>query len=528
MLAGVVSALLSSGCRDVSSPVAVDPGPGALAATAQATPTNDRPDELPLAALATAASSSAGMFFEEDGTLVVRVVDRADDRAALAHLARVMATTRDLVPGGGRRPVRVRVMPASYTFRQLAEWRDLAFEHALTRIRAVRTLDLDERANRVELGIEAADFASVSAKVAQQLLSLGVDPNALHFRKLEGSGPRFDMAPPNSLTGGTSDPIAAGIQIDFNSSGCSLGFVAQWNGVLGFVTASHCSGSIYSLDHAAYYVGGIYVGSESVDPSGYPCGVRTCRGSDANFTTAPSGASLAVGRIYRTVWVNSGSTNVDQSQPYFDIVESGSNLVQGQRVDKVGRTTGWTSGTVTSTCKDATPTWNTVTRCAYEANYMRGSGDSGGPVFVRLASGDSTEVTLIGVHSSESWEGQGLFSKLERIKSDLGNGTWNVIAHGPTPPSGPLSVSIAGPVDVNTLSSCTLRYWTDVSGGDGSYSYNWSTSGNIVETSYGTAWIKFPSATGHWVQVEVSDGTGVQVTAYMELVASSSGMECNN
>ncbi|MBL0938735.1 MAG: hypothetical protein IBJ03_07560 [Gemmatimonadaceae bacterium] len=421
----------------------------------------------------------------------------------------------------------MKVVSAEFTFLQLAAWRDILFDSVLVQVLSVRTLDLDERENRVELGIEAQSFEKVREELTQRISRLGIPVNAVRFESLRGAGPQLDMAPPPTLQTGTTDPLAGGIQIvHWNNAGCTLGFVGQRSGVTGFVTNSHCSSMMYVPDNTSYYVGGVFAGVEVQDPYGYTCGLRTCRGSDANFV-ANGSMPLAIGRILRTIGVNTGSITVDQSKPYFDVVQAGSSLYQGATVHKVGRTTGWTSGSIVSTCKDATPELYMVMTCGYEANYTRGNGDSGGPVFVRLASGDSTEVTLVGIHSSESWESSAIFAKLERIQSDLG-GTWNVIAHPPTPPSGPLSAYVGGPVDANTSSFCTLRYWANSTGGSGAYSYAWSTDGSPVQSSGGTYWVKFPTGGTYWVEVTVSDGTGAQITDRLYVVASSSGTDCNN
>jgi hypothetical protein len=490
-------------------------------------PEKVRPDEKQFADLADASPSSAGYYYDASGTLNVRVADSRDETAAMAHVTKLFASRVDLNPGNGRKANRFKIVHADYTYHQLSEWRDLAFDHVLGTVVGVRTLDLDEEYNRVTMGLDAANFGSVREIVVKTLSAAGVDSSALKFKSLDGSTFRFDFAPPGNLQSATTDPLAGGLQITYSSFACTLGFVAQRNGVLGFVTASHCSNSMYAVDGTSYYAGGPLVATETVDAGGYTCGIFTCRGSDANFSAAASGTQMSVGRILRTYGVNSGSLSVDQSRPYFDVVYEGSNLVVGQQVDKVGRTTGWTSGAITQTCVDAHPTaWNQVT-CAYGANYGRGEGDSGAPVFFRLASGDSTEVDLIGVHSSTDGSGGALFSKLERIKSDLG-GSWVVIAHAPTPTSGPLRVTVGGPIDVNSSPSCSLRYWANAAGGSGGYTYVWQTDGTITTDWATTVWATFTTPGGHWIQVTVSDGFTEVSSGPYELASSPSGMDCRN
>jgi hypothetical protein len=82
--------------------------------------------------------------------------------------------------------------------------------------------------------------------------------------------------------------------------------------------------------------------------------------------------------------------------------EEGGWLLVGTRIDKMGRTTGWTWGEVTETCVDI-PDWfveyygpGTSLLCQTEANYNSDPGDSGAPVFTWPLYGD--EVTLRGIH----------------------------------------------------------------------------------------------------------------------------------
>lgn len=525
-IASVVLAGLVAACERSVSPAEVPGQESQRFERIPRGPGSTRPEEQPFHDLAKRSPSSAGFYLDNAGRVIVRVASKADEVSAIAFVSAMLDDRVGGLRSAGVTPAGIRVAPATFTFLQLATWRDILFDSVLVVEKAVRTLDLDERENRIELGIEGRQLQSIIPVIEARLGKLGVPRDAVVFQSLDGPEPALDFAPPPTLQTGTTDPLAGGIQIIHSSSACTLGFVAQHSGTTGFVTNSHCSLMPYVVDNTSYTVGGVFAGSETEDPLGYTCGFRVCRGSDANFVSGGS-MPLAVGRILRTIGVNSGSLTVDQSRPYFYVVQSGSNLFQGQTVHKVGRTTGWTSGSIVSTCKDATPTVNTVMTCGYEANYGRGGGDSGSPVFVRLASGDSSEVTLVGIHSSESWEAGALFAKLERIQSDLG-GTWNVIAHAPTPPSGPLTAAVGGPVDANTSSACTLRYWMNTSGGSGSYSYSWSTNGTSMYSSGGTYWVKFPSAGTFWVEATVGDGTGAQVTDRYYVVASSSGTDCNN
>lgn len=495
-------------------------------------PQNVRPEESAFAELADVAPSAAGFYYDSTGTLIARVRDPRDDPGAIGQIRRLVTTHPELNPGGALRATKFKVVRADFTYRQLSEWRDVAFDHVLGSVAGVRLLDLDEAHNRVTLALDDASFATTRATVVQTLGGLGVDSAALRFIVAPATPIHLNLATPSMLTSATTDPLAAGLLITYGGYGCTLGFVAVRNNVTGFVTASHCSNSMYGLDGTQYLQGGRFVATETVDPNGYTCGIllRTCRGADANFSAAANNYPMSVGLILHTTGLNNGALTVNQVMPYWTVVQAGPTPALGQRVDKVGMTTGWTSGQVDGTCQDAYPTGWTVTRCTVSATYGAGDGDSGAPVFVILPYyvwQDGTEVALVGVHSS-TW-GDRYFSPLSRIESDLG-GTWNVIARPPASATGPLRVYIDGPTDVLSSPSCNLQYHAVAADANGIETYTWSTDGTILadnQTEYVS--VAFPTVGTHWIQVAVRDVTGAEVSYTMsDIVAGPSGMDCHN
>jgi hypothetical protein len=220
-------------------------------------------------------------------------------------------------------------------------------------------------------------------------------------------------------------PVVGGLQIRFSQFLCSLGFNAIRAGVAGFVTASHCSDKQGSVDGTQYYqplnqVTAEFIGTEVADPAFFRNNDclpgRRCRLSDSNFSDGA--ASFTLGRIARTTGPNNGSLNIAGE---FTITGSGP-ATSGQTANKVGRTTGWTQGTVTRTCVDTGVSGsNIVLLCQdfveSQARIVAG-GDSGSPVF-RIGSGDN--VTLLG----NLWGGNSsgtmfVYSPLENIEDELG------------------------------------------------------------------------------------------------------------
>ena len=425
----------AAACHDEPPPTA--PSRAVAAAVRDSVTLADVPaEERAFAELARMAPNTAGFYYDEQGTVVVPTVGPSAATAIRYSFDRLGIAG----PGAqrGRRAAGVRSVPAKYTFTQLARWRELAFTHALTGVDGVTSLDLDEARNRVAIGLEPSRFVSVRAQVRTRLHRVGVDTAALVFDSLGRTRPDVGALPPD-LVSESPSTLAGGLSIVVGTtSGCTLGFAAVRDGVNGLVTNSHCTRLMYNPDaDPMFQLSNRQVGTESVDPNAYTCGVRRCRGADAAFFTSTGAVPLGVGLLFRTTYANggglaggNGSLIVEQTRPYW--VVAGDDMGDypdvvvyvGLEVHKLGRTTGWTRGTVKQTCVDHWVTGNSVMRCGYEALYVADHGDSGGPVFAIMGP-DSVLVRLLGIHvgRAEAGNDQARFAKLSRIVSDLG-GQW--------------------------------------------------------------------------------------------------------
>ena len=205
-----------------------------------------------------------------------------------------------------------------------------------------------------------------------------------------------------------------------------------WAGDEGFVTASHCSDRQGAVDGTRYYqpssqVPNSFIGNEIADPpyvrnsSGCPKG-RKCRRSDANFSSRGAGArTFSLGTIARTNAPGSGSLEIAGT---FTIVDEGV-ATQGQLVDKVGRTTGWTRGQVSNTCVNTGVSGTSIVLLCQTWVESIGSGaivaggDSGSPTFIDLGSNNAT---LVGGLWGGSSDGTLLvYSPIANIRTELGN-----------------------------------------------------------------------------------------------------------
>jgi hypothetical protein len=220
---------------------------------------------------------------------------------------------------------------------------------------------------------------------------------------------------------------------------CSIGAIARSStyGTV-FVTASHCTydqGGAHTSsprDFYRHYVSRpLLVGMEVFDPpyvtpsgcswysTGQSCYLR--RNSDAALIQIQNRAS-EIGTIARPAdrkreGQGRGSLSIDPSRPKLSITSTYTGTVaRGMRVDKIGATTGWTSGTVQSVCLteyQTSPNKRQHT-CQNTVNYLNEFGDSGGPVFFVVNEAQGT-VQLMGIHHMK----KGTYSPLAQIAKDI-------------------------------------------------------------------------------------------------------------
>jgi hypothetical protein len=219
-------------------------------------------------------------------------------------------------------------------------------------------------------------------------------------------------------------PVVGGLQINFPGFACTLGFNALRNTQRSFITNSHCTNVQGGTEKTPYWqpsrtVAPGQIATEVADPFHFIGGVcpsgRKCRRSDAARAAYASGTSSTLGSIARTTGANNGSLTISGR---FTITAEDLPTV-GQTVHKVGRTTGWTRGSVTQTCVDVNVSGSNVTQlCQSLVSARVGSGDSGSPVFRRQGTGSN--VTLLGLLWGSSGSSLYVFSPMWNIEMELG------------------------------------------------------------------------------------------------------------
>ena len=370
-------------------------GPGGVSADQPRVITiNDRFSDV-----ARAEPAFGGMFYDEQGNLTVYLLDTGKREHARAAIAAVFGVKR--IPKDG-----IRVLPARYSFADLRAWQDQSL--SLFAIPGVLSSYINHKANMLEVGVQDL---RLSDEVHHALQNLGIPQEAVHIKQTEPIVLQVQETLRNKVR-----PVKGGLEIQRRinptlASVCTLGVNALRAGKEGFVTASHCSatpaavdtgdGAVFYQKENGPFLDGDKIGHETVDPPPFACPPpdegQQCRFSDVNFSEydiAP--AQYRVGFIEKTQGLN--APQIPESKNIagnFQITGTGDAL-QEQVVNKVGRSSGWTNGTVTAVC--ATERFGVYIKlCQNEASYQSAAGDSGSPVF-QIAAPGSDSVTLVGIH----------------------------------------------------------------------------------------------------------------------------------
>ncbi len=352
----------AAACSDSTSPTSREPV--AVLAAAQA------PD---LPTLARAVPGFGGLFLDH-GVPTVYLTDpsqRGPLERALGAFAR----------GRGFAPSQIHVLAGRYAYGDLDRWFQQVSKEAFAQ-GGIVFVDLDEATNRVLVGVErGASHANVHSLAAR----LGVPVEAIVTRDVD----------PIQYVATLQDqvrPVVAGLQIHFGNFLCSIGFNAVSGGQNSFVTASHCTNRQGGVEGTLYYQSlssqpNSFIGTEVADPGG----------------------------IAQTSGPNNGSLDITGS---FAVTAEGTAVV-GDVVNKVGRTTGWTQGTVTNTCVNTGVSGTKIVQlCQTFVSAGVGAGDSGSDVFGVTG---GSNVRLLGI----LWGGNSggtlfVYSPITQVEQELG------------------------------------------------------------------------------------------------------------
>lgn len=421
----IACALAALACGDTI----VTPSPRVATLTAAQLATDPTPSQLDVAR---AVPAFAGYYVDDAGRPTVNLTDAAQRDAAAQALAGFLASY-------GWSAADLQVREAQYSYLQLDAWYRSARDGALAVSGAVLG-DIDERNARITFG--ALD-AGALANIAGITTAAGIPAGAL---SLQVRGPVEQAA---RLRDRMRPPVG-GLQINFFPTPaspltlvCTLGFNAIDGTDTSFVTNSHCSnvqgGTTLTTDYYQASRGLVadpanFVAREAEDPeysmfgaAGCPLG-RRCRTSDASRAKYAGGMTFALGRVARPAFENTiagqDTLLIDSIAPTFQIVAEQMRGVVGQRLNKVGRTTGWTSGVITETCVDINITASEITQLCQDLvdAYVAG-GDSGSPVFGLNTDGTIFLAGILWGSSTniETGHVQFIMSPLAQVKAEIGD-----------------------------------------------------------------------------------------------------------
>ncbi len=363
-----------------------------------------------------------GLFLDASGEVNVYLKDPS--RADLA--VKVLSTKFAHVLGehaASKRLDGMQIHEGNYDFLELRAWRDLSI--GLMALDGAVSYDIDESENVLRIGVEGQNDIPEFEKV---MATHGIPTDA--FIVEESEKPVFR----DRLTDHVR-PLKGGLETTYSSGSCTFGFNVIRGTEYGFVTNSHCTEVQGEVDGRTFFQDKTSkpshrLGSETVDPPFYigsgagktmiPHCPMPCRQSDAAYIKYDDNISnndIQFGRIARTASRSptNGSTLINGT---FLMTGEASSHILGQEVNKIGRTTGWTYGSITHTCVTyIVPSGDKILVCQYRANAGMDDGDSGSPVF--SWSGNGSNVTLYGL-AWGSLSSNLVYSPISSVNYELG------------------------------------------------------------------------------------------------------------
>jgi hypothetical protein len=378
-------------------------------------------------AVAQAVPGFGGYFLDESGAPTVYLSDPSQRPAAEQALAGFLADQEMTAAN-------LQVRQGSYGYAQLDAWYTLA-RPVVFQLPGIVLGDVDEGQNRLRFGVSDAGAAQA---VQSALDGLGIPAGAVTVYQ------QAPMVATVTLRDRVR-PLQGALQINFFPTPpgvspvtliCTLGFNAMRFGIPGFITNSHCTnvegGTETPTDYYQNLISGgpaNFIGTEVDDPA-WTSQLNTtcppplaCRYSDAARVEYAAGVPATLGRIERTDHVvTTLAETIHTIAGSFTIAAKRLDPIQGEKVNKVGRTTGWTQGTTTGTCVDVLALGtNHIRLCQVIVAGLSDHGDSGSPVFFRR--GNNTRVTLLGIlwgGSTDASNPEFVYSPMSGIERELG------------------------------------------------------------------------------------------------------------
>ncbi len=466
----------------------------------------------------TSVPGFAGYYVENDSNIVLMLVDTTQLAAATSFVS--LERVRMRLPAA--RSVTVR--HATFDFATLKSWGDALAP--LVGRNGVYMLDIDEVRNRVWIGV--ADVLAATS-VQRRASELALPPDAV----------QIEMVPAPTYRDSSLDshwrPVAGGLFVSDSAASepiCSLGFTAYQGGYAYLVTAAHCSKHKYAVDGSAIFQPDYnwpQLGVEVKDPGCYL--PDYCRFSDVAMFRYDPGTEFRLGAIMQTLYPvagGPGSRLIYEAEPYFDIRwkwDAGTDAPVGTELHKMGRTTGWTGGTVTQTCVLIGNLF-----CQWVSTIYSDAGDSGSPIF-QPSTNPWPSAALHGI----LWGGPvgnpnvTYHSSLYGIEMDLG--TLSVCIPGACGQGGGgggdpgFTVLISGPDPIQPYASC--QYMAQTTNGTEPFTYAWTQDG--LPVGDGTMYLhNTGSPSAFQLAVTVTDSNGHTADHSITVSINQGAPQCND
>lgn len=336
-----------------------------------------------------------GGMFVDDGELVVTLTD-----TTISMATRVQPVIAQLLREIGRPETAKEVLTrapsirlATFGLAELSDWKRAAV--SILASPNIASLDLDERRNRIVLGlVENLDTEPFIAEVTR----LGIPESAILFEVTGGA----EISIGGSKLGHNVRPLVGALQLEVAHGGgpCTLGGVFQWhweNGALEpfVVTASHCTPWRYG--GAGEYVfqpdphtSGNKIGEEYWDAPALTnaddprCPLQETGDSyDCRYTDA---AFIVLTGTLSSPHAQARLANDNETIGGEDMLAWEEHLLVGESVYMTGQASGQRQGHTLATCVDAKQyddgiETGDVVLCSGVADYSSGNGDSGAPIW---------------------------------------------------------------------------------------------------------------------------------------------------
>lgn len=366
---------------------------------------NTRGWESEILRLEANSTGIGGVFFDPPSRSLVVLTTAMDDSAQAREAVSNLIASRGLLTDSVQvRAPNISVRRADYPFSLLVAWHSGLLD-ILSDVDGWLSIDADERSNRVRIGVATAaaratvERLAAGAGVPQEAISVHIS-TPMQPLVASASAPRL----PSSTLRDRVRPAGSGLEIQ-NALGaqCSYGWTLTSGGKWGFITAAHCTrhtigdGSTGEAFHQRVVTANDLLGYVGTNPrwnvrncthGGKPYPV--CTKADAMWIPVASASDVAKRVAITNDYQYGNDTRGGVAISRWLTVHNSTGEVVGQimatSARKVGRTTGYTGGSIEGTCE----THVIEGRMNLCVNRLEGAsvgqGDSGGPVFGKLGS----------------------------------------------------------------------------------------------------------------------------------------------